>query len=178
MERPEAVDLLTTLFTLTRVIAVIVLSGFLLLKSLVFRRAGKFGAAIAKSNLSVVVAFFGSVMLALGFGFFGTWPWSIGIILVIMVYVVKAAQQMSSLYGGWSNLLNEAKLTLRDLRGEWRRQPLGMKLAILILLLDLFAAVALSEVRGVPRELIIPPPQVKVQSEATPADASQNEQGV
>lgn len=164
----DKIDIVLAILTATRLVAVVLLSGFMLLKALVFRRAGRFGSALAKSNVSIVVAFIGSMMLMLGFGFFATWPWSIGIILVIVTYVVKAAIQMANLYGGWKYLSREAKLTLIDLKGEWRQQPLGMKIAVLILLLDLFAAVALTEVRGVPPEIIVPRPQVKVQ--ATPIE--------
>lgn len=168
MDQIDTTSVILTLFTMVRIVAIFILASFMLLKALVFRRAGKFGSALAKSNVSIVVAFVGSMMLALGFGFFATWPWALGIVLVIVMYVTKAAQEMANLYGGWEYLMREAKATLRDLRDEWKRQRLGMKIAILIYALDLFAAVALSEVRGVPRELMIPPPKVKVQTGATP----------
>lgn len=156
VDKTDLTEALLLLFIFIRIVAVIILGGFMLLKALVFRRAGEFGSALAKSNVSIVVAFVGSVMLMLGFGFFATWPWALGIVIVIMIYVTKAAQQMAKLYGGWKYLFRESRLTLHDMQGEWKRQPLGMKLAIAILLLDLFAAVALSEVRGVPHEIAIP----------------------
>lgn len=156
MNKAEIIDALLMLFFFIRVFAILVLSVFMLLKALVFRRAGEFGASLAKSNLAVVVAFIGSVFLIAGFDFFATWPWSLFVLLLVMAYAIKATHQMSILYGGWMNLLREAKLTLIDMRGEWKGQPLGMKIAILILILDLFAAVSLTEVKGVPHEIAWP----------------------
>lgn len=166
MNRTDIIDALLTIYLLIRLVVVVILSVFLMLKALVFRRAGAFGDGIAKSNISIVVAFLGSLFLLAGLDFFSTWPWSLGILLVVTFYVVRAAQRMAELYGGWLNLTHEAKLTLRDLRGEWRRQPLGMKIAVVLLFLDLFAAVALSEVRGVPPELMLP--KHSIQKEDTP----------
>lgn len=166
MNRTDIIDALLTLYSLVRFTAVVVLSVFLLLKALVFRRAGAFGDGIAKSNVAVVVAFIGSLFLMFGLDFFATWPWSLGIVLGVMFFAIRAAQRMAELYGGWLNLTHEAKLTLRDLRGEWGRQPLGMKIAVALLFLDLFAAVALSEVKGVPPELVLP--KHSIQKEDTP----------
>lgn len=156
MNKTDVIDALLLIYFLIRLVVVIILSAFMLLKALVFRRSGKFGSALAKSNVSIVVAFIGSILLLIGLDFFATWPWSLGVLIVVTIYAVKAAQRMADLYGGWPNLMHEAKLTLRDLAKEWKRQPLGMKIAIMLLLLDLFAAVALTEVKGVPPELVLP----------------------
>lgn len=156
MSKADIIDALVTIYFAIRLVVVVILSVFMLLKALVFRRAGKFGSSLAKSNISIVVAFIGSIFLLAGLDFFATWPWSLGILVVITFYVVKAAQRMAELYGGWLNLTREAKLTLRDLAGEWKRQPLGTKIAITFLLLDLFAVVVLTEVRGVPSEMALP----------------------
>jgi hypothetical protein len=165
MNKTDITDALLTLYFLIRVVAVIVLSAFLLLKALVFRRSGAFGDGIAKSNVSVVVAFLGSLFLMVGLDFFATWPWALGVVLGVMFFAIRAAQRMADLYGGWLNLTHEAKLTLRDLRGEWRRLPLGMKIAVVILLLDLFAAVSLTEVKGVPPELALPKHSIQKQED-------------
>jgi hypothetical protein len=169
MNRPEVVDAILVAYVLIRVVVVSTISCFLLLKALAFRRAGRFGDAMAKSNVAVAFAYIGTLLLLVGLDFFRTTPWVLGVSLVVMIYVVKAGTELKRLYGSWKALLHEAWFTILDIRDEWCAQPLGMRIATILLFAEFWLAVALVEIKGTPQELMVPTMWVQRETQATPA---------
>lgn len=179
MDRPEVLDALFVLYIIVRIVVVATISCFLLLKALAFRRAGKFGEAMAKSNVAVALAYIGTLLLLIGLDFFRTTPWILGISLTVLLYVVKAGTELKRLYGSWKALLHEAWLTIIDTKDEWCAQPLGMRIATILLFVELWVAVALVEIKGTPQELVTPTMWVQQSHEPTPtpaADADANKE--
>jgi hypothetical protein len=168
VDRPEVNDAILVVYMLIRVVLVGTISGFLLLKALAFRRAGKFGDAMAKSNVAVAFAYLGTLMLLAGLDFFRTTPWVLGVSFVVMLYVVKAGNELKRLYGSWGELMHEARLTIFDIRDEWLAQPPGMRIATILLFVEFWAAVVLVEIKGTPQELTIPTTWVSRAADATP----------
>lgn len=156
MDDPRVIDAIVVAYVALRVTIVLTISSFLILKAMAFRRAGRFGDMLSKSNVLVAIAYLGTILLLVGLDFFRTWPWVLGISLAVMIYVVKAGRELRNLYGSWKLVFHEAHLTLYEIRDAWRAEPLGMKIALALLGLEFWIAVALTEVKGVPRELTLP----------------------
>jgi hypothetical protein len=177
MGRDEVLNTVFILYAVTRIVVVATTVVFLLLKALAFRRAGRFGDAMAKSNFVIALAFLGTLMLVAGLAFFRTTPWVLGISFAVLVYVVRGGIEFKRLYGSWQALLHEAWLTVKDLGNEWCAQPLGMRIATILLLVEFWVAVGLVQVKGTPEELQLPSMWVTHPVEPTPTPSADADVG-
>lgn len=171
MDDPKVIDAIVILYVLLRTIVLLIIVIFLMLKALSFRRAGKFGDALAKSNIAVAIAYAGTLLLLVGLDFFRTTPWIIGITLAVAFHVVRAGMEMKNLYGSWKQVFKEAEYALQDFWTHILSQPLGMKIAMALYFLEFLAAIVLVEVKGTPKEWILPTMLIQLEKQETPTPA-------